>query len=334
MLNKNVWEQLEKSRSSLAGSIVLRLHPESKFNIFAAIDPVTKNRFLLLKSNKRDVRPQQQLPVGRGFNCRFIFTATDPDGINCLQFELTELRHADVFDVIGNDILKYILQISDDKAAFATFVGRITEWQRFLDQLPKKGLSETEQQGLFGELWFLREVLLRKLTPDEAVSSWAGPRALAKDFQFSGVAFEVKTTSAKQHSRFTISNEQQLDASGVGRLILFCLLLERLAAGGVSLPDLVSSIRAELQAHAASAIRFSELLLQAGYIHGDAVQYISHYSVRSRHFFDVRDDFPRIVEVDLRRGVGDVRYSVLLSECEHYAINEPEVQNIIRTVTV
>jgi len=333
MLNKKIWDQLEKSGNSLNGLTVLRLNPESRFNIFAAMDPVTKHRFLLLKSNKADVHPQQQLPLGRGFNFRFIITSTDPDGINCLQFELTDMLHVDVFDVIGNDVLKYILQSSDDKAAFAIFVLRIVEWQRFLDQLPKEGLSETAQQGLFGELWFLRESLLCEITPHQAVSSWAGPKALAKDFQFPGIAFEVKTTSSKQHSCFTISNEQQLDARG-GRLILFCLLLEHLAAGGTSLPELVSSIRANLQSYPDAAIRFSELLLQSGYVDMDAPKYITHFAIRSQHFFEVRDDFPRIVETDLRRGVGDVHYSILFSECDHYALNETDVRKMIRTILV
>lgn len=334
MLNKEIWDQLEKSAHFSAGLIVLRLHPESNFNVFAALDPTTRHRFLLLKSNETDVRPKQQLPAGRGFDFRFVTRNTDSDGANCLQFELVETLHADIFDVIGNDVLKHILQSCDDKAAFNAFVLRIAEWQRFLDQLPKEGLREQAQQGLFGELWFLREILFREMTLQQAVSSWAGPKALSKDFQFPGITFEVKATASKQHSRIAISNEQQLDASGVGRLILFCLLLERLTAGGLSLPELVTFIRADLKSHPDAAIHFSELLLQAGYADREAPQYVTHYSIRSRHFFDVRENFPRIVETDLRRGVGDVHYSIVFSECEHYALNETDVCKMIRTVFV
>lgn len=334
MLNKNIWDQLEKSGSSSTGLVVLRLYPESMFNIFAAIDPITKHRLLLLKSNQSNICPCQQLPSGRGFNFRFVSTSGDTDGVNSLQFELADMLYVDVFDVISNDALVHILRSKDERAAFETFVHQITEWQRFLDQLPREGLSESAQQGLFGELWFLREVLFREMPPLQAVTSWAGPRALAKDFEFPGVAFEVKTVASKQHSRIAISNEQQLDSSGVGKLIMFCLLLERLTGGGLSLPELISSIRSFLQAHPNAANLFSELLLQAGYVDKDAMQYIMHYSIRSKHYFEVRDNFPRIVEADLRRGVGDVHYSVLLSECEHYAVNENDVIDIIRTIQI
>src|SRR5262249_42706974 len=158
-----------------------------------------------------EVRPTRPLPSGRGFNVQFLVTAADPEGENCLRFELTEPTHADVFDVIGNDVLRNIVQNADDKAAFSTFIARIDEWQHFLNQLPRDGFSEQAQQGLFAELWFLRGLLLGEVGPLRAVGAWAGPKALAKDFQFTGVAFEIKASSSKQHSRFRISSEMQLD---------------------------------------------------------------------------------------------------------------------------
>lgn len=321
---------LGKSTRHSTGVVVLRLHPESKFNMFAALEQATGHRFLLLKSNQPDVRPAHSLPSGRGFSVHFIVTAADPEGENCLRFELTEPIHADVFDVIGNDVLRSIVQCSDDKAAFGTFAARIDEWQHFLDQLPRDGFSEQAQQGLFAELWFLRELLLGEIGPLKAVRAWAGPKALAKDFQLSGVAFEVKASSSKQHSRFSISSEMQLDLHGVSRLILYCLLLERLVAGGMSLPELVAAIRKDLQADLDAALLFSELLLQSGYTDSDAGHYTARFALRSQHFFDVRDNFPRIVESDLRPGVGDVHYSILYSECERYAVTEVETRNLIR----
>jgi hypothetical protein len=330
MLNKHVWDMLGKSTRHSTGVVALRLHPESKFNVFAALEEATGHRFLLLKSNQPDVRPAQPLPSGRGFNVQFVITASDPEGANCLRFELTEPTHSDVFDVIGNDVLRNIVQSADDKAAFGTFAARIDEWQHFLDQLPGEGFSEQAQQGLFAELWFLRALLVAEVGPLKAVRAWAGPKALAKDFQLSGVAFEVKASSSKQHSRFSISSEMQLDLHGVSRLILYCLLLERLVAGGMSLPELVAAVRTDLKSDLDAALLFSELLLETGYTDADARHYTTRFALRSQHFFDVRDNFPRIVEADLRPGVGDVHYSILYSECERYAVTEAEARNLIR----
>jgi len=332
MLTNAVWNKLGLPATGSMGLVALRLHPESRFNIFAALDRESGHRFLLLKSDRPDLRPARSLPSGRGFSTEFVRAPSDPDGSSCLQFELTDPSHADVFDVIGNDVLSHVLQAADDRTAFDAFVVRIDEWQHFLDQLPHEGLSDQAQQGLFAELWFLHRLLFPEAGPQSAVRAWAGPKALAKDFQLRGLAFEVKATSAKQHSRFGISNELQLDPRGQ-RLILYGLLLERVVAGGMSLVDLVLAIRSNLlEADPPSAVRFSELLLQSGYSDRDASRYTAQFAIRSQHFFDVRGDFPRIVESDLRRGVGDVRYSILQSECEQYAITEDEVRASMRAV--
>ena len=164
------------------------------------------------------------------------------------------------------------------------------------------------------------------------VEAWAGPKKLAKDFQFPGLAFEVKSSSAKQHTRFTISNEQQLEVHGTDRLILGGLLLERVVAGGDSLPELVDRIRNALNPAPQVMAFFAEKLLEAGYLDSDAGAYLLRFSLRSMHFFDVKDDFPRIVGADLRNGVGDVRYSILQSECERYAITENETRRLLRTL--
>ncbi|NKE71340.1 PD-(D/E)XK motif protein [Candidatus Manganitrophus noduliformans] len=334
MLNAGIWAQLENSRGRSSDLVVMRLLPQSKFNVFAAVNPQTSRRCLLLKSNREDVRPLQPLPSGRGFEVRFLVTSADRDGGYCIQLELIDPLHSDVFDVIGNDVLNNIIHCSDDKEAFNTFVARIKEWQSFLDQLPRGGLDEQAQQGLFAELWFLREFLLGEMSEDRAVSAWGGPKALAKDFQFSALAFEVKASSGKQHSRFHISNELQLDMQSSDRLILFCLLLERLAGGGLSLSELVAAIRENLRGHSEAAVRFSEMLLEVGYQDAEAANYTTRFAVRSQHFFDVRDDFPRIVERDLRIGVGDVRYSILFSECQHYEVNPDNVRNLIRRISL
>jgi hypothetical protein len=234
-----------------------------------------------------------------------------------------------VFDVVGNDILRGVVEASNESVAVGVFVSRIEKWQQFLDQLDADRLSEPAQQGLFAELWFLLEVLFPEAGVGRAVEAWAGPMKLAKDFQFPGLAFEVKASSAKQHTRFTISNEQQLEARGADRLILCGILLERVVAGGSSLPELVDGVRAALTTPQARTL-FAERLLEAGYLDSDASGYSLRFSLRSLRFFDVKGDFPRIVESDLRKGVGDVRYSILQSECERYAIAEKDARQLLR----
>jgi hypothetical protein len=330
MLGPPTWATLAKGVGVSDGVVALRLCPESAFNVFAAYEPATSKRVLLIRSARNDVRPSRPLPAGRGFRVQFVVNSTDPNSTNSLHFELLDSTHADVFDVIGNNVLSQVLASADDKEAFDAFVAQIQEWQRFLDALPGEALSQQARQGLLAELWFMLEFLLREQTASIAVGSWAGPKAQAKDFQFNGLAVEVKSSAAKEHSRFGVSNELQLDAETVGRLLLCGVLLEPLTAGGISLPETIATIRTSLAGDRAVFREFSDKLLQSGYRDIDAQHYVERYAVRSVGLFDVRADFPRIVASDLRQGVGDVRYSILLSECERFRLAEDAARLLIQ----
>jgi hypothetical protein len=47
------------------------------------------------------------------------------------------------------------------------------------------------------------------------------------------------------------------------------------------------------------------------------------------NYFRVEGDFPRIVEADLRDGVGDVRYTISVAECKRFSIPEANVLLLI-----
>jgi hypothetical protein len=44
----------------------------------------------------------------------------------------------------------------------------------------------------------------------------------------------------------------------------------------------------------------------------------------------VRNQFPRIEESDIRNGVGDVKYSIIVSQCNEYQISEEDVFNNLK----
>ncbi len=60
----------------------------------------------------------------------------------------------------------------------------------------------------------------------------------------------------------------------------------------------------------------------AGFIDAHRDRYAhTTYTVRQASVFHVRDDFPRLVETKLPTGVGNVRYSVAVSECTRFAVD-------------
>jgi hypothetical protein len=330
MLNDEIWLKLQSDPASADGVTVRRLRPGSARNLFAAFDARTGARFLTVKSNDPRVRPSSQLPAGRGFQLHFLHVPSDSDGAYCLRFQLTDAAQQDVFNVVGNDVVESAAAVATDVDAFRAFIARIEEWQAFLDALPKSGLGDEAQQGLFAELWFLRSFLLKELPAGSAVRAWSGPSRMAKDFHLPHLAIEVKATSTKQPVRFSISSEIQLDSPNASRLVLFGLVVERLGGGGLSLPDLVTLIRADLASDASTAALFSRRLLESGYRDVQAETYAVRFAVRSENSFDVRDGFPRITPADIRAGIADLRYSILKSECDRFLISDTDMRTFIR----
>jgi Putative PD-(D/E)XK family member, (DUF4420) len=51
--------------------------------------------------------------------------------------------------------------------------------------------------------------------------------------------------------------------------------------------------------------------------------------IREHNYFKVGAEFPRIIESDLRNGIGDVRYTISVAECKRFSIAESEVIALI-----
>jgi hypothetical protein len=75
---------------------------------------------------------------------------------------------------------------------------------------------------------------------------------------------------------------------------------------------------------------FEEKLYHTGYQDKDIEFYNDiHYLIRTDKFYTVADNFPRICEKDLRPGVGEVHYSIVLAACEQYLVSNTYAYSII-----
>jgi hypothetical protein len=224
----------------------------------------------------------------------------------------------------------HLAPLVDERDAVAEFITRLRRWQAFLEKHNPEGLSPTEQQGLYGELWFLRQVVIPKLGYRQGVQCWTGPKGTQQDFQFPNCAIEVKTTVAKQHQKLSISSERQLDDTGTSTLIILHLSLDFRQGRGESLPDIVNSVRKLVENHPIAREELETLLFQVGYldIHISRYENIG-YTQREINYFKVEGDFPRIIEADLPNGVGDVRYTISVAECKRFSITELQVISLI-----
>lgn len=325
-----LWKELEADWRSISGYCSRRLPDRAPCPVYVGVEKPSNSRSLLVVG---PVVPGFRLPESRGLAVRTIEPTIGSPGSVTLAVVLRDATFSEVFDSIVEDITERLTHCHSEEAAMETVVSRVRLWQLFLEKQGEPGLGRDGQLGLYGELWFLRHVLLSALRPATAVRAWTGPTGTNQDFQLGVIAFEIKATAAKQHQRLAIASERQLDSTGLDSLVLVHLSFDVRQGAGETLPSAIADLIKRLRADSTALADLSDRLLAAGYSHELAESYGGvGYTEREHHFMLVSGDFPRITESDLRRGIGDVRYSISVAECLHHVIPEGAVAELLTKV--
>jgi len=286
-----------------------------------------KRRHLFLFRTPGGESEDRELPNLAGIEVRF-----EPvDNIFWqLRLTLQDAQQADLFAVLCANLMESTRAIlpSDTTHAVDVVIGRLGRWQKLLERGRSALLSEGAQIGLFGELLFLREVLLTNLNlpPYEAMLCWRGPYGDEQDFSVRGILVEIKSQRDTSDSRVGISSAEQLDpVSGPVFLCHQTFLNSGEHGDGQTLLELVESLLAQVESGdpAASDILRSALLelgFEAKPEYGETAR-----ALQTRTFYDVRDGFPRIVPGMIAAGIREVRYTLELATCADYITDMAEI---------
>lgn len=325
---KEIWQLLEAPVSKQTTKYVKRrVEPQSVCSLFLAVAKPSNQHMLQIKLAEVPAAMIGNMPSARGVEITILPDEEEKNGV-MLQLTLKERRFDNIFDALINDVIGVVANAQSEKAALAAFISRLRHWQRFLEQVGPDGLSREAQQGLYGELWFLRERLIPLIDPYSALLSWAGPGGAHQDFLLKSCAIEVKTTGTKEPQQLIIQSERQLDDTGLAALFLLHLSLNVREGVGETLIMIVDTLRQLLKAHTAASELYEDRLLEVGFLQSQSPQYERiGYNVRKVNLFQVKGAFPRIVEADLKPGVGSVRYSIAASECRHFTVTEDEFKS-------
>jgi hypothetical protein len=143
------------------------------------------------------------------------------------------------------------------------------------------------------------------------------------------IAIEVKATSSKQHKKFYISSERQLDSTGLKHLYLAVFSLnvhDNMCEK--SLPKFIEEIYLQIQDDSYATFQLEIKLAKYGYNQIHAEKYTSGFSLYEMSFFEVVSGFPRLLQSELPAGLGDLKYSIVVSACKPYQI-ESDIINIL-----
>lgn len=266
---------------------------------------------LLVGFSSGHVPPADQLPQGRGF---LVSRAElEDEGSQCWWIALCRQSAGsiDLFAMMVVDVVATLAALAgeSDARTIDIFLSRIRAWQEFMRRDSDGVLGATAEVGLFGEIEFLRQLILAGLSPTPTLEAWKGPLDGLQDFRIGTGAFEVKSTLSSHGFPAEIGSLEQLDDSLVHPLFLVGVRLA-LDASGVTLPETISDIRDSLADDAPALACFNTSLLHAGYYNEFAERYLRRFLCRGTRLFSVGDGFPRLTRASVPSAVRNARYEI------------------------
>lgn len=317
-----IWNELETDKS-LATGILLRRYSASVLpDVYVALRQPNKLRCIALRLRTANKINYSNYADLKDINLEIIPDEKDSSK-HYLLILLSSQQHKDVFSTLSEDLINGIRNLSGDDTIVKELLNRLEKWKSLFDKASLQGLSSEEQTGLFGELYFLRKWLQNTSDFQKCLLAWLGPEKSLRDFQINDWAIEVKTTHGNNHQKVHISSERQLDTTNLSRLLLYHLSIERQQQNGENLNELIDSIFELLNSDISVQTQFRSKLLQGGYYtHHRSLYDTIGYHVRQEAFYEVKDHFPRIEECNVRNGVGEVKYSIVLSNFPEYIVDE------------
>ncbi len=237
-----------------------------------------------------------------------------------LALILDEDQLTDVFAALAADIVQASATPATDLGRMRAFVQRLEHWEALLRAFSSEGLSSSAQQGLYGELYVLRQLLLEGATPAAALAAWVGPLREAQDFIIPDRgAAEVKTLGPDT-TTIKVSSARQLDEMPFGCLLLVAVCLGPSGPAAETLPALVAALAARLAPHPAVLEALTLRLRQAGHLDVQAARYQgTTYTVPGQpQVLRVQGDFPRLRHADLPAAIPALTYSLDLASLAAY----------------
>lgn len=231
----------------------------------------------------------------------------------------------DIFENVLQNIVDHIL-VDEDLPLYTSLYEVLDRWHNFFKKKWEAKLSEEEEAGLFGELYYINKWLEYFPTaPPLIINDWKGPLRFRIDFVRKKSGIEIKTLSPKIRDEVKISSEKQLELNPViNELFLYVLKIEKNDTVGSTLENIAKSIEEKLIKKAPSlAVKFRETLLLNNI---KVEEYNSNYFfIHEEIAYEVRKNFPRIESQQLPRGVSRISYSLDLSHCEEFIVDVEDV---------
>jgi hypothetical protein len=311
MMKNNPWISIKKLGKGIDSE---RIDPSNKFDFFWALGKNGEYTFIIEHDNIEDWSSKkitlfgidiQQFQTSKGYR---------------LALVLNETSDWDIFYILCNDLLQATSEVENQKTMLSIIYNRLQRWQKLFRKFGKKLLSEQEQQGLIGELYFLKHHLLSAFSSNESLSFWKGPFGEQQDFGIGDTTVEVKSKQGTSAPYIQISSIDQLECN-LKNCFLYVVTLN-IAPHNIneafSLNTIIEEIKL-LLSDSNDLDVFENLLSEVGYI--DLPEYSEkQYLISKESIYEITDGFPRLRTEDIPNGITSIQYKIELKECSPFEI--------------
>lgn len=229
----------------------------------------------------------------------------------------------ELFNSLCYDLIYLASEISVDSLMIEEVESRLHKWERFLKENKKRLMGLEVQMGLFSELMFLQDFIIKKSGVAGSVDKWKGPQGDKQDFDIDGELIEVKSHRTTKGNKIWISSVDQLEGSNIYLVVYSISVSEK----GKSISDLVEELSNNYFLNSRTEYnKFREKLIEGEFLLEHYDIEFKKFNVDSVCFYKVESDFPRITTRDVSPLIGDVKYSINLSYCDNYKIKFEDIK--------
>lgn len=322
---ENIWQDFTENNSLRTGVVLKRYSADIIPDCFVSMRMPEKVKSIAFRISTKSI-DISSLSDLKDITSEIIPDETDRDK-SLILISLADNSLSSIFAVLCEDLFQTVSAIKRESVLIQALQNRFIQWKELFIMAKGSGLSLEKQIGLFGELYLLKKLLLQTELLAEILSVWTGPETGIRDFEKNNCAIEVKTTHTHNHQKIRISSERQLDTELLQYLFLFHLSIEKRNSDEHTLNTIIEEIYSIIGYNKLLGNIFKRKLISVGYFdHHQPIYQNMSFLIREEDFYKIENSFPRIEEKDLMKGVGDVKYSIILtSETEQYRTTFNEI---------
>lgn len=244
-----------------------------------------------------------------------------PEGpkVYWLCFDLLNNEVKSAFFAFCKNMLEVAAGSSNESEALVKLKRRYLSWGILFKNASSSAIDKEKVQGLFGELYFLKNFMMKKYGVERAISAWGGAESTSKDFAVNTDWYEVKTVGVLSPS-VTISSLTQLASTSPGRLAV--IRVERMPTefsnGQSSISEILTTLLTSI-----GDVAMETLLLEKVSSYGVSVAdeaFALKFDVKKLKQYRVEPGFPRITPDDVPYPeIADVSYKIALAAIERFS---------------